>query len=223
MSLIAEDSTRMAFSEMIRLATAGAHRGAERNGFLMALLGGDLPVEAYGRLIVQHRSIYKALESFNWAMAQDEVAGEFVQDDVIRLPALDRDLNAVLGADWRDRPEAMPVPATLEYCDRIREVGHNWPAGWVAHQYVRYLGDLSGGFHVGARIESVFGLDASNGTAFYDFPKVDDPQAWKDAYRQRLDKAPWDDAERERVVEEILEAYRLNTAIFEQLGEVDAS
>ncbi|HET8930342.1 MAG TPA: biliverdin-producing heme oxygenase [Acidimicrobiales bacterium] len=215
-----EDSTKMAFSEVIRMATAGAHRGAERSGFLAELLTGELPVESYGRLIVQHRAIYKALESFNWAMAMDDVAGEFVQDDVVRLPALDRDVVAVLGDDWQDRPEALPVPATLEYCDRIREVGNNWPAGWVAHQYVRYLGDLSGGFYVGSRIESVFELDSSNGTAFYDFPHVDDPDAWKEAYRRRLDEAPWDQAEQERIVAEVLEAYRLNTEIFAQLAEL---
>ncbi len=217
MSVVTGDSTKTAFSETIRMATAGAHRGAERSGFLGALLTGELPVEAYGRLVVQHRAIYKALESFNWAMSMDDVAGEFVQDDVVRLPALERDVVAVLGPDWQERPEALPVPATLEYCDRIREVGNNWPAGWVAHQYVRYLGDLSGGFYVGSRIEAVFSLDASNGTAFYDFPKVDDPDAWKADYRRRLDEAPWDQAEQERIVDEVLEAYRLNTEIFAQL------
>lgn len=220
MSVVTEDSTKSSFSEVIRLATAGAHRGAERSGFLGRLLGGELPVEAYGRLVVQHRQIYKALESFNWAMSQDAVAGEFVQDDVVRLPALERDVVAVLGDDWQDRPEALPVAATLEYCDRIREVGNDWPAGWVAHQYVRYLGDLSGGFYVGSRIEKVFELDATTGTAFYDFPKVDDPDAWKNDYRRRLDEAPWDTAEQERFVDEVLEAYRLNTEIFSQLDEL---
>lgn len=209
----------MGFSEVIRLATAGAHRGAERSGYLGALLTGELPVESYGRLVVQHRAIYKALESFNWAMSMDDVAGEFVQDDIVRLPALERDVVAVLGADWQDRPEALPVPATLEYCDRIREVGTNWPAGWVAHQYVRYLGDLSGGFYVGSRIEKVFGIDSSSGTAFYDFPQVADPDAWKNGYRRRLDEAPWDTDEQERFVAEVLEAYRLNTEIFAQLEE----
>lgn len=220
MSVVAEDSTKMAFSEVIRLATAGAHRGAERSGFLARLLGGELPVEAYGRLVVQHRAIYTALESYNWSMSMDDVAGEFVQDDVVRLPALERDVVAVLGENWQERAEAELVPATVEYVERIHEVGSNWPSGWVAHQYVRYLGDLSGGFYVGSRIEKVFELDATTGTAFYDFPKVDDPDAWKQAYRTRLDEAPWDEAEQERFVAEVLEAYRLNTEIFDQLSAV---
>lgn len=217
MTVLSDDTTGVRFSEVLRLATAGAHRAAERNAFFGSLLTGKLPIESYGRLIVQHRAIYEALESFNWPMSMDDVAGEFVQDDVVRLPALERDLLAVLGADWRERPEAEILPSTVEYCDRIRTVGTEWPAGWVAHQYVRYLGDLSGGFYIGSGIEKAFGIDSSSGTSFYDFPKVDDPAAWKEAYRVRLDTAPWDLDEQERVTDEVLEAYRLNSAVFADL------
>ncbi len=217
MTVTADDSTVVRFSEVLRLATAGAHRAAERNGFFASLLGGELPIEDYGRLIAQHRAIYDALESFNWPMSMDDIAGEFVQDDVVRLPALERDLIAVLGEGWRDRAEAEVLPATAEYVKRIREVGAEWPAGWVAHQYVRYLGDLSGGFYIGSGIERAYGIDSSTGTSFYDFPKVDDPDAWKEAYRVRLDVAPWDLDERERVTDEVLEAYRLNSAVFADL------
>lgn len=217
MTVLADDPTVVRFSEVLRLATAGAHRAAERNGFFGALLVGELPIEAYGRLIVQHRAIYEALESFNWPMSMDDVAGEFVQDDVVRLPSLDRDLVAVLGADWKNRDEAEVLPATVRYCARIREVGSEWPAGWVAHQYVRYLGDLSGGFYIGSGIEKAYGIDSTSGTSFYDFPKVDDPDAWKEAYRVRLDEAPWDLDERQRVTDEVLEAYHLNSAVFADL------
>jgi heme oxygenase len=151
-------------------------------------------------------------------MAADPVAGGFVQDDVVRLPALERDLVAVLGPDWAARSEAALVPATVAYCDRLREVGAGWPGGWVGHQYVRYLGDLSGGLYLRRAIERVYGIDAATGTAFYDFPKVPDPAAWKDAYRHRLDVAPWGEEERERIIEEILDAYRWNTELLEQLG-----
>lgn len=217
MTVLTDDSTDLRFSEVLRLASAGAHRAAERNTFFAALLGGELPIEAYGRLVVQHRAIYEALESFNWPMSMDDVAGEFVQDDVVRLPALERDLVAVLGEEWRGRPEAEVLPSTVEYCTRIRTVGTEWPAGWVAHQYVRYLGDLSGGFHIGSGIEAAYGIDSASGTSFYDFPKVDDPAAWKEAYRVCLDEAPWDLAERQRVTDEVLEAYRLNSAVFADL------
>jgi heme oxygenase len=206
------------FSTAIRAATASAHRDAERSTFLADLVGGALAIEGYGRLVAQHRAIYEALEGSNDAMGDDPVAGTFVQQDVVRLPALERDIVAVLGEGWAARPEAALVPATVEYCERLREVGGSWPGGWVAHQYVRYLGDLSGGLFIRMRIEAVFGIDAGSGTAFYDFPQVPDPAAWKDAYRRRLDEAPWPPEERERITAEILESYRLNTLVLEQLG-----
>ena len=213
-----ETTVDQPFSTAIRAATAGAHRDAERSTFLADLVGGALPLAGYGHLVAQHRAIYEALEGANGAMAAEAVAGAFVQADVVRLPALERDVVAVLGDGWAGRPEAALVPATVEYCERLREVGASWPGGWVAHQYVRYLGDLSGGLFIRMRIEAVYGIDASTGTAFYDFPQVPDPAAWKEAYRRRLDDAPWGPDEQERITAEILESYRLNTLVLEQLG-----
>jgi heme oxygenase len=217
MSLTADPTLGPSFAAAIRSATAGAHRGAEGTSFLDALLGGALPLTAYGRLVVQHHAIYDALEAANRAMTADPVAGAFVDADIVRRPALERDAVAVLGPDWRARPEAELVPATIAYCERLREVGATWPGGWVAHQYVRYLGDLSGGRFIRTRIEAVYGIDETSGTAFYAFPKVPDPTAWKDAYRRRLDLAPWDDAERARIVDEVLAAYAWNTELLHQL------
>lgn len=219
MAVSTESTEQIAFSEAIRLATAGAHRDAETAPYLGKLLGGALPIEQYGRLIAQHHAVYVALESFNVAMADDPVAGGFVSDDLLRWTALEADAVSVLGPDWTTRPEAELVPATVEYRDRILEVGASWPGGWIGHQYVRYLGDLSGGLHIRGMLERIYDIDATSGTAFYDFPKVPDPVAWKNAYRQRLDDAPWDEDEQGRIVDEVLEAYRLNTAIFAQLGD----
>lgn len=207
------------FATAIRDATATAHRSAERSAYLAALVGGSLPLRDYGRLVAQHRAIYEALEAGNDAMRADPVASAFVDDDVARLPALERDLVAVLGDDWTEAPEAALVPATQQYCDRLREVAATWPGGWVGHQYVRYLGDLSGGLFIRRAIERNYGIDETSGTAFYDFPKVPDPGAWKDAYRARLDEAAWDTEERARITDEILAAYDWNTRLLEELGD----
>lgn len=206
------------FSDAVRTATTAAHHDAEHSPFVHRLMAGELPLEGYGRLVVQHRAIYEALEGANDDIAADPLVGGFVQTEVIRRPALERDVVAVLGPDWGDGPHAALVPATIEYCERLREVGATWPSGWVGHQYVRYLGDLSGGLFIRRVVERTYGIDATTGTAFYDFPQVPDPVAWKDAYRVRLDAVPWTPEERSRVIDEILESYRLNTLLLEQLG-----
>ena len=47
---------------------------------------------------------------------------------------------------------------------------------------------------------------------------IADPGAFKDVYREQLDAAPWDAEERERVIDEVLLAYRFNTELFDDLG-----
>ena len=67
-------------------------------------------------------------------------------------------------------------------------------------------------------IEQVYGIDQTSGTAFYDFAELTDLTAYKDAYRARLDSAPWDDEERARIIEEVLLGYHHNTEVLEELG-----
>jgi len=142
------------------------------------------------------------------------VASVFISDKLTRLPALEADLEFLLGADWRD--EIVALPTTQRYVERIRQVGATWAGGFVAHHYTRYLGDLSGGIFIGRVMARRFGFE-TNGIGFYLFDDIADPSAFKDVYREQLDAAPWDDAERERVIDEVLLAYRFNTELFEDL------
>ena len=106
--------------------------------------------------------------------------------------------------------------ATQEYLDRLRS-SWTWPGGYVAHHYTRYLGDLSGGQHIGRVAAEAYGLTPTHGGRFARFDALGDPHRFKADYRQALDDAPWDEAEQERVIDEIREAYRLNSAVFVDL------
>jgi heme oxygenase len=165
--------------------------------------------------VAQHYFIYEALESATERMRNDPVAARFISDRLTRLPALEADLAFLLGDEWRERIEMLP--ATARYVSRINRVGATWVGGYVAHHYTRYLGDLSGGLHIGRVLKRQFGFD-TNGIGFYIFGDIADPTEFKNVYREELDAAPWDDAEKERVVAEVLAAYRFNTEVFEDLA-----
>src|SRR5690606_28150475 len=150
-------------------------------------------------------------------MRRDPVAAVFITDKLTRLPALEADLEFLVGPDWREKIK--PLPTTQRYVARINEVGATWAGGFVAHHYTRYLGDLSGGIFIGRVMKRRFGFE-TNGVGFYLFDDIADPNAFKDVYREQLDAAPWDDAERERVIDEVLLAYRFNTELFEELDRV---
>lgn len=205
-------------SEAVRAASQDAHGEAEQAPFVTALLAGRQPLERYARLLVQHRAVYAALEGAVPRLAHQPELRPFLDDVLWRLPALEADVVALLGTGWQGRPGAALLPATLEYRERLLEVGTTWPAGWLAHHYVRYLGDLSGGQHIRRRVEDVYGIDATCGTACFDFPGIPSPERWKGAYRAHLDALPWGPEERASFTAEVLEGYRLSSALFEQLS-----
>ena len=208
-------SDPIAFSAALRERSTGAHSGSESAGFMADLIKGEGTREDYIALVTQHWFIYEALEGAAERMKADPVASVFISDRLTRLPALEADLEFLVGADWRDR--IRPLPTTQRYVDRINAVGATWAGGFVAHHYTRYLGDLSGGLFIGRLMARRFGFE-TNGIGFYIFGDIADPKAFKDVYREQLDAAPWDDAEKERVIDEVLLAYRFNTELFEDLA-----
>lgn len=207
------------FSAALRERSSSAHSSSERSGFMADLIEGAGTREDYVALVAQHWFIYEALESAAERMRRDPVASVFISDKLTRLPALESDLAFLLGADWRDR--ISPLPTTRAYVERIRQVGATWPGGFVAHHYTRYLGDLSGGLFIGRLMARRFGFE-TNGIGFYLFDEIADPRGFKEVYREQLDAAPWDAAEQERVIDEVLRAYRYNTELFDDLAAAKA-
>jgi heme oxygenase len=206
------------FSTLIRTASHAQHAEANTSTFLSDLLGGRLGVDAYTRYTEQLWFVYEALESGTARLATDPVAGPFIQSELFRLPSLERDLAHLRGAGWRSTLTALP--ATRTYAERIAECARDWPAGYVAHHYTRYLGDLSGGQIIRDRAEKAWGFSKKgDGVRFYVFEEITNPAAFKRSYRELLDAVRADDLEKQRAVAECKRAYALNIAVLRALGE----
>lgn len=208
------------FSAVLRQASTQDHTEAESNGYITELMGGKLPISAYAALTARLYPVYTALEEAAEAMRDDPVAGRFVFPELLRKPSLEADLAELLGPGWAERIE--DSPAAQAYASRIREVAFTWAGGFLAHHYVRYMGDLSGGQVIGRSMERTYGLQDGRGTSFYRFTGLK-TKPFKDAYRLLIDEVPFDAEEKQRVIDEVKLAYRLNTAIFAELGSVDWS
>jgi heme oxygenase len=204
------------FSTELRAATRREHTDAERAPFAHALVRGEVPLAGFQALLLQLVQIYAELETVGEAVRDDPVAGGFVDDALLRRPALESDLHVLVGPHWRDQVD--PLPATLAYTARLREVGSE-PARFVAHHYTRYLGDLSGGQIIGRMAARTYQLDDRSGS-FFRFDAIEDQAAFKDAYRARLDAAPWDAEERAAVIDESQLAFGLNARLFGDLGRI---
>jgi heme oxygenase (biliverdin-producing, ferredoxin) len=206
------------FSTVIRTASHEQHVEAETSTFMSDLLGGRLGVDAYARYTEQLWFVYEALESGAHRLAADPVAGPFIRPELFRTAALERDLAHLRGEGWRTGVSALP--ATEAYAARVRECAEEWPAGYIAHHYTRYLGDLSGGQIIRDRAERTWGFTKKgDGVRFYVFEEIGNPAAFKREYRELLDGVRADDLEKQRVVAECKRAFALNTAVFRALGE----
>lgn len=210
-------SEAVPFSTRIRTATERQHAEAENSSFISDMLGGRLGIDSYHRYTGQLWFIYQALESRIDALADDPVAGPFIRRELTRTAELERDLTALLGPDWLSQIE--PLPATAAYAARIDECARDWPAGYVAHHYTRYLGDLSGGQVIRGTAEKLWDLPRrGDGVRFYVFEGIANPAAFKREYRALLDGLPVDELERRRVLDEGQRAFELNSAVFAELA-----
>lgn len=203
------------FSATLRESTRTAHDRANNSPFMTRLLDGALPLADYGRLAAQYYFIYEAIEAASDTMRDHPTGGLFVFDELRRLPALAADLEALAGPDWAAAIE--PLPATEDYVRRIRTVAPDWSGGYVAHHYTRYLGDLAGGQAVRRLLKDTYGVEGP-GALFYHFDGIGSVPAFRKRYRALLDSAPWDTAERERIVSEVGVAFEFNIAILSDLA-----
>ena len=208
------------FSQALRERTRSGHSASEGASFMDDLMTGKGSRDDYIALVAQHYFIYEALEAATAAMADDAVAAAFISPHLIRLPALEADLEFLLGSGWRE--QIVPLPTTARYVERINTVAATWSGGFIAHHYTRYLGDLSGGQIIRTLMQRQFGFE-TNGVGFYLFDQIAKPKEFKETYRDQLDAVDWDDAERERVIDEVMIAYRFNTELFVDLADAKAA
>jgi heme oxygenase (biliverdin-producing, ferredoxin) len=208
-------SVLIPLSEVLRERARADHGSLEGERFMQNLMMGAGSRDDYIALVAQNYFIYRALEAAADSLRDDPIAAEFITPRLTRLPAIEADLRFLLGDDWLNR--IAPLETTERYVDRIRTVAAIWPGGFIAHHYTRYLGDLSGGEVIRTVLQRRYGFE-TNGVGFYLFGEIAAPKEFKDTYRAQLDAVDWDDDERERVIGEVILAYRFNTELLDDLA-----
>lgn len=207
----------LALSARLRVATQAAHQRAESMPFVRALFAGRVAADHYAVALQQWHAIYGVLEAGQDALKHHDVVGAFVDPALYRCPALENDL---VWFSRSDAPSVRPLlPATAKYVERLNDLVQRDPVLLLAHHYVRYLGDLSGGQILGRAIGRAYALTAGQGTAFYHFAGID-ADAYKTTYRQRLDALTLDANVAQAVADEANAAFELNSSVFVELGSV---
>lgn len=180
--------------------------------------------------------VYSALEEGLDKHKENTVLAPTYRPEVLRrAEALSLDIGYILGTpDWSGHPihkqleKAFPRPLTA-YVNRLRYLATEGGESslLLAHAYVRYLGDLSGGQIIRRRIAKSYEFPKNgNGVRFYIFyAGKGEPEAGpsemkelKEWYRAGMDAGVGDDEKlKAALVDEAILAFKLNQGLFTTL------
>ncbi|KAF9984384.1 heme oxygenase (decycling) 1 [Modicella reniformis] len=203
----------------LREGTKTVHAEAERSKFVKYFLKGEITPAVYGRFLVSLYQVYSALEK---ALEQHKYNANiqliYFPKELNRNAALEQDLEFFNGPEWREM--LTPVsPAQQAYIDDIQRCSATKPELLIAHAYVRYLGDLSGGQILAKKLQKYNDLPEGQGVAFYTFDEIEDRNEFKDQYRIRLNQVEVDEETHKQMVEESCQAFIRNIDIFQEFDD----
>ena len=181
---------------------------------MSVLLRGRMERAAYAGLLCNLHAIYDALEPALVRHAAHPALAPLNLATLARLPSLRDDLVRI--ADPSDVAAELR-PAAVRYVVRLHELDVADPELLLAHAYVRYLGDLSGGQLLRDIVARSAGLAPHAGIAFYEFGDAPSASVLAAAFRSSLDRAVVDDPD--AVVAEARVAFTWHRALFDELAQ----
>ncbi|WP_448560893.1 biliverdin-producing heme oxygenase [Trichothermofontia sp.] len=202
----------------LREGTKHSHTAAENTAFMKCFLKGIVEWEPFRKLIADLYFVYRTLEAEMRRHRDHPVVGPMYFPELDREANLARDLAFYYGENWQDEIEASPEG--INYVNRIQELSNTEPALLIAHAYVRYMGDLSGGQSLKNIVRSALNLPADKGTGLHEFeqiPTVEARRAFKGKYRDALNSLPVDDTLAQKIVDEANLAFQLNRNVMHEL------
>jgi len=205
-------------SVALREATDAEHKRAESSEFITGLLRGASCFSAFTALAVQQYIIYQALEDVLHEHYLDHRLLAAVDDRRLdRTPSIQRDLTTLIGTDFEVRLADGTIPicaATAAYARVLRE--EHSPEMILAHHYVRYLGDLSGGQVISRLVQRHYDVPRQ-ALHFYRFDGIEKLKVYKDNYRAALDRIALDHGQKHRILGHAARAFDFSAAVFADL------
>ncbi|WP_019507503.1 heme oxygenase (biliverdin-producing) [Pleurocapsa sp. PCC 7319] len=206
-------------ASQLREGTKQSHTLAENTAYMKCFLKGMVAREPFRKLLSNLYFVYSALEAELLCHRYHPILGKIYFPQLDRKAHLEEDLAYYYGNNWRDK--ITPSEAGMDYVARLHQIPNiDEPALLVAHGYVRYLGDLSGGQALKNIVRSALELPEALGTRFYEFDNfssVAEIRAFKGQYRDALNSLPVDEELAAKIVAEANYAFSLNRDVLHSL------
>ncbi|AKK07547.1 biliverdin-producing heme oxygenase [Corynebacterium testudinoris] len=210
-------ATRQPLSHLLRDATAAAHGYAEKSPFMSRLVAGSLTRAAVADYTAQLWFIYRALEEGVRANGDGPFLSAVADQRLERVYALEADLVELIGPEWRE--EIVPGPGTAAFVELLTGLSDTGDdLALLAHHYVRYLGDLSGGQVIARMLRDRYGVTDA-GVNFYRFNDIGKIKPYRDGYRSALDGLELTDEQSAHLVAAAQEAFAANGRVFQDLAD----
>ncbi|THH00819.1 hypothetical protein EW026_g1777 [Hermanssonia centrifuga] len=222
---------------LLRIGTAQAHEKAEHSEGAAWLTRGELDREEYVRFLMMLYHVYETFERALDRHATHPVLAPTYNPTLFsRTPSLSADIAYLLEtpeSSWQSHPihetlVSSPPEPFADYTARLQELAddESQVPRLLAHAYVRYLGDLSGGQFIKRRLVKAYGLEDGAGVSFYEFKQLGgsgsstmgDMKKIKEWYRAGMNAGVGDDvALKVAILDEANVAFELNSGLFTTL------
>lgn len=180
---------------------------------MASMLRGRASRDGYALFLRNLLPVYRALESGLEGRRGDPRLAPLALPALYRSAAIERDLATLLGAEaaW---PAMLSSGAAYG-----QQVTRATDIRLIAHAYVRYMGDLSGGQILSRILARTPGLEGI-ALAFHDYPTIADCKQYREMYRDIIDRTTLAPAEEEVVLEEASAAFEHNIELSQQLSTI---
>lgn len=199
-------------SVLLRKETKLAHRLVEGTRFARAFFTGKLTVARYAEGLARLYPIYAVMEEALRSLPPDDALRPFCLPSVFRAEAMLADLR-YFGVS----PEPWRPGVSTRYRDRVVSLTNPVRKVLVAHAYVRYMADVSGGVIAGRVAQKMLRLPSREGLAFFEFQQIRDPADFRRDFRRLLDALPCTADETSAIVEEANLAFELNRGLADEV------
>lgn len=211
-----DEAARKGFGPRVRRLHArigAAHHQAEGMTFSRALLDGQANPLQLAALIRALGPGYALIEQHGPELAAALGAADLPWAHLARSSSLAKDTAALAVA-----PATPPSAAAVVWQERLRTLAQQEPHRFLAHVYVRYGGDLSGGQQLAEQANAILAVHGLPLVTFWSFdrPITELKQALHDGFEQ----LELSEAEEAELLEETVVAFQDTQRLLAELAQV---
>ncbi len=192
------------FTEELKKQTEQNHSDAEQTEFMQTLFRGNLPIDSYVKYLTILMYVYDTLEITVRDNLDDDLISMFFDEKLERSWRISADLGNLKKV----------ITFNSKLTDHVNEymimIGNASPVELLAHHYIRYLGDISGGQILKRILQQSYGLSEAQ-MSFYGFDL--DIKQYRDNYKAKLNSFIKSANDQQLFINTVNDVYKITTKI----------